>query len=1330
VSQSDFVSRGQALVAAGQFQEAVKVCRLGLLGRPTTVEGRVVLGQALLALKRFDEVLAEMRVALELDQSSVPAQVLRAEALLKKGDTHPAIEALHKARQQAPGDPRILQLLGEAEHGASRQSVSHPAVNFVGTGDTKNYPGHTSGAGGDYDEGRSTEHFTRPTSVSSPGGTRRSSKRDAVPDPDAIPDPVARRSSKREAVVEPDPMPTDDELSVGDRSGTVEVDPELEGVEVAGDPDFDDVLAAPPSGAAPAAIGGSRGSVKSLGKAPKAVGATASSKPSLSRPTPTASLDLDDDDVEELAETHSPDEPPRRPSRSQVRAAVAMPSGVIGELGSSQNRPKPGKSVPPPRSEEPRAKAPSNSPFGGGFDGRAKPPSQSPFGGGSPFENRSKPPSAAPPPAVPLPPAPRINNAALPTMAAAPQPPPPFVQQSPFALPQNSAFAKPQHQPSSPVANMPTMALPPQPPPPESPVWARATMAAVADPRSVAASQEPTARPDALDPALLALMAEQPQQAPPQQKQKQKARKQEQPPSPARTGMRRSRSKLQIALWLVLAVGVIGGGVFAGFQIRAIRLKKQIAAARQRATDLAKADTFSGWSAARDSLASIVDAQPTLDNRAALARTRALIAYEFGDGLAEAKAAVDDVTGKGGFDAQLATAYYALAQHDVKAAKAAVDASSSDPASLFASAQVALMQGDPKAAVTALKTAADKDPRPLYGIALARAHAANYNWDEAIAALDRVLAGNTDHPEAVIARGNILAASGRIGPGVPLGNEMRSQLERIIYEARRPLGEQQHGVSPTELAFAFLALAQVDFARGDVNAARRDLRAAADINLDDQRFAEEVVDTLLMFGDYNLARSQLDALMKAWPTSRAAKIALAQIEIAQGRATDAEELLTKATDALALPEGMTTRGEARLAQGDLVGAASDFDAVLKKVPMHEPAVIGRAWVDIANGDIDAATKRVAERFNAKGSSPALTTAYAATLRRSADPAARDKAKELLEKVVTGPAGPDVARAQLELARIYRDTGMYLEARTAYIEASKTGSFEARLEHALLLIEDREPVAGRTIIESLLKEAGQQPSGQLVIEGARARMLTGDHVGATQLLDLADKMSSVERWKVDRERGRLALRRSKFDEAASALGRALDGCGSDAETFLLAADTATAKPELAKKLEQLASARLKGRPEQQIIEGKLLVAQGKDAEAEAAFKRAQEALRNEKASRRRLAQADFGLAVIASNRGNSVEAKNKLELVMGEDPTIVDAYIFAAVLSQDRPKEAKKAFELATKAVELNPDYAFAWLTVGKLAKKMGDKKSLIDAINRLTAIAPAGDELKELQALR
>ena len=314
--------------AAGQFQEAVKVCRLGLLGRPTTVEGRVVLGQALLASSATTRCSPRCASHSSSISPRCPRRCCSAEALLKKGDTHPAIEALHKARQQAPGDPKILQLLGEAEHGASRQSVSHPAVGFIGAGDTKNYPGHTSGAGADYDEARSTEHFTRPTSVSSPGGTRRSSKRDAVADPDEPPAP--RRSSKRQAVAEPEP--TDDELSVGDRSGTVEVDPELEGVEVAGDPDFDDVIAAPPSSGGPAAIGGSRGSVKSIGK-PKAAspkGAPLSKLPapvpSLSRPTPTSSLELDDDELEEMAETHSPDEPtaPAKSLRGSRRGRDAV----------------------------------------------------------------------------------------------------------------------------------------------------------------------------------------------------------------------------------------------------------------------------------------------------------------------------------------------------------------------------------------------------------------------------------------------------------------------------------------------------------------------------------------------------------------------------------------------------------------------------------------------------------------------------------------------------------------------------------------------------------------------------------------------------------------------------------------------------------------------------------------------------------------------------------------------------------------------------------------------------------------------------------------------
>src|SRR5262245_39653924 len=119
------------MVASGQYQEAVKICRLGLLGRPTAIEGRIVLGQALLALRRYDEVPAEMRVALELDANSAAAYQLRGEALLRKGDAVPAAEALTRARQLAPADASIAALLAEAE--IAREGAAPPG-DRTGTG--------------------------------------------------------------------------------------------------------------------------------------------------------------------------------------------------------------------------------------------------------------------------------------------------------------------------------------------------------------------------------------------------------------------------------------------------------------------------------------------------------------------------------------------------------------------------------------------------------------------------------------------------------------------------------------------------------------------------------------------------------------------------------------------------------------------------------------------------------------------------------------------------------------------------------------------------------------------------------------------------------------------------------------------------------------------------------------------------------------------------------------------------------------------------------------------------------------------------------------------
>ena len=1231
MSQSDFVSRGQALVAAGQFQEAVKVCRLGLLGRPTTVEGRVVLGQALLALKRFDEVLAEMRVALELDHTSIPAQVLKAEALLRKGDVAPAIEALHKARQGSPGDPRIMHLLGEAENGpAQRPSVTHPAVGFVGSGDTKHYPGQPSGEEdsgpdgytrpeGPRPDGFKPEGFTRPTALSSPGSARRSSQ-------------------KRAAVPEPTPPPA--VLEIGERTGTVEVDPELEGVEVEDDIDFDD-LAAPPRAARPNSIGGARGAVISS----------------------------------------RADEP-----GTAIGKKAAKPKPVLGDLGRGQP-----KSVPPPRS---------------------KPATQEP------------PPrmAASLPPAAPLPPAPRPPAAAHPPVAA--QPPAPFAP----SLPPASIAA----------ANRPTLAMPPPQPlqqeqlfgdPGMAPSWANATALPPPDPRAFSAANDPPSRPSELDPQILALMSGQP----PQQSNPAVALDQQAsgtPPKGAmKTGMRRTRSRLAVVMWIVIGVVVIGGGVFAGFQIRAMRLEKQIVAARQRATDLAQADTWKGWRDARDSLAGIVQASPTVGNRAALARTRALIAFEFGDGIVDAKADIEGLAGQGGLDHHIAAAYLALAQYDAKAAKTAADAAlaaaSGDPAAHYVAGQAALLAGDVKNAVMHLKTAAEKEPRPLYAVGYARAAAAAYNWTEAIAALDRVFTTTADHPAAVIARGSVLAASGRIFSGSALGNEVKAQLERIVGEGKRPLGEQQHGVSPAQVAFGHVVLAQVGFVRNDPKA-KNELKSALAVNLDDQRFAEEVTDTLYMLGDLATARSAADKVLKEWTASRRARMALARIVLAQGRATDAIEMLTKQADVMTLPDALALRGQAHAAAGDLKSAAADFDAALAKLPTHEPALIGRTWVDLSNGQVEAATKRIAERYNPKGSSVALATVYAATLRRSKDAATRDKAKELLGKLVSTSVGVDLARAQLELARIYRDEGDYREARPAYSAAAIAGNVDARLEYGILLIEDRDPTGGRDTLDALLADAGDRPTPHLVIEAARARMLAGNHAGAQQLLEVADKMPEVERWKLDRERGRLALRKSQFDAAAAALTRALDTCGSDVETFLLAADVGVYQKDLAEKVKKLAATRLKGRPVAKIIEGKQLLVAEKYAEAEEVYRAAKEALKAEKASPRRVAQADFGLGLIKYIRENYVEALQTFELVMAEDPALIDTYTFAAEITKD----PRRSLQFAQRAVQYNPEYPYAWLLVGKAAYRLRDRKTLAEAKKRLAQLAPGGEEIAELGKLR
>ncbi|HEY0193129.1 MAG TPA: hypothetical protein VGC42_18555, partial [Kofleriaceae bacterium] len=470
--------------------------------------------------------------------------------------------------------------------------------------------------------------------------------------------------------------------------------------------------------------------------------------------------------------------------------------------------------------------------------------------------------------------------------------------------------------------------------------------------------------------------------------------------------------------------------------------------------------------------------------------------------------------------------------------------------------------------------------------------------------------------------------------------------------------------------------------------------------------------------------------LQQFPASRRIRTTLAQVWLALGKPNAALDIFTKSPDAAAWPKGQTVRGLADQAIGDTEAARADFDAVLKKLPGYEPALIARTWIDLAAGELDEARKRLEPRFNPKSATAGMLAAYAEIQRLGADPAARDKAKALLEHAVVGP-GADAGKVQLELARIDRDTGDMPGAKTAYAAASRTGNFEARLEAAQLQLEDKDPGNGRALLEQLLKDSGDHPPAMLILETARARSLMGAHAGAAELLALAEKTPNIVAWQLDRERARLALRKGDPAGAAQAIGRALDKCGADLDTFLLAADTISADDKqtaLGQKLTPLVAARLKGKPEADVIAGKLDLAANKLDDAAAAYTSAKNALDKEKATPRRRAQAELGLAAVAYFKRDDPAARSMFDLVLEHDPSIYAAYLFVAEMQ--RPKAPEDALRNAQQAAALNPDSLDAWKMVGTLASQLKKPALLKDAVTRVGDLAPGSETLKQLQQLR
>ena len=89
----------------GDNDEAVTVCRAGLIHHPDYLAARVTLGRALLELGQLDDALAELNIVLTKSPDNLPANRALAEVFQKRGQMSEALAQYKRALELATSAP-------------------------------------------------------------------------------------------------------------------------------------------------------------------------------------------------------------------------------------------------------------------------------------------------------------------------------------------------------------------------------------------------------------------------------------------------------------------------------------------------------------------------------------------------------------------------------------------------------------------------------------------------------------------------------------------------------------------------------------------------------------------------------------------------------------------------------------------------------------------------------------------------------------------------------------------------------------------------------------------------------------------------------------------------------------------------------------------------------------------------------------------------------------------------------------------------------------------------------------------------------------------------
>jgi tetratricopeptide (TPR) repeat protein len=1242
----DFVQRGKVSIVRRQYAEAVKICRLGLLGQPSLLEGRLVLGMALTALGRWDEVLAEMRVALETDANSALAWLLKGEALVGKGDYSQAEATLKRAKELDPSNSKADQLLQEI---ASARAAGFEGLPAEPT-DTKVYPARVSG-GTDPELG----NVIKPMPMDRGELVK-------VPDHDESEDlSVEYEEDATEVDHDPSQRNRLAKKRLGDKPSSVLVDFN-ESEDTVEDSQVSTEEFVPPLRVKDNGFDGPATATKDFDRARPRASSSHSAPTGIGRKS--AARDADDDGRDEDS-TLTP---------AEVVRAHRLPSLAASERGNHSRR---AVDDLPPESSEPSivlsstdliAEEASREGFPRGFAPTFETEDSEDE---QTRQRRQK----------------QVDEHAGTTPEA---PEPVLARQRPRMF---DPIGRPQ--PSFPRNSQ------------EVATEMRGDGGVYDHGGGYGGNGE--------EPGVVRVPV---------------ARR-----VPRSTVMVRGedgpwyeRPRRGFALLLTALIAVIAVGVVTGLLVREWRMRARVARRHDLARQKLGSGNYPGFQAAELLYRQILAERDDGEARAMRARVLAQMAFEFGDAPEPAQRAVsslgDDAASActdkkpGCEDAAEARVYLAMARGELDRAERLAQAlrrKFADGASAYLAGRAELLLERPDPAGDALRAAADADPHnPLVLHGLGLAEAAGHHDERALDAYRRALEANAYHIATIVDRALL-----QIARGIER-DAARGALEGVV-------GKLVGDSSPSQLARAFLGLAELDLARGDMEPARRELnQAAARRREGDALLSEELAQAFA--GAYMLDEAEREAKRAIASAGRLTpKLTLAEVALRRARPQQALAVIEEA--GTSRPEALVMRALASLMLGRKESARLDAEAALRVEPNLVGAKVALARVDIADGHPERAQKSLDALERMPQKTPEVAAALGMVYVAEKVP---DRAlwwfKEALKRE------PLDVEARLMRARLYHDAGQFDAAREELklVLATNAGYAPARRELAQLALDAGDAVAARDELDALLATDDNLDLDTL-LTAVKAHLLMGDGPGAEERITRAQKLPTAPQAAEELIvlQGRALLVEHKAAEAAAFLKKAIpQATRGETVATLMEAYLDLDQPDKAQEVVvKLAPLKTRGGVEILVSRARLAVERGHDSVAEGFAQEALARLRGPRAPRALKAEAYTVLGRAQYDQGNFPPALKSLKLATDLDPRSARAWYHLALVDEDLKllPDARAAMESAAKC---DPQLSEAYYYLGRMRAAAGDATS-VEAYQKYLELAPKGAYATEVrQALK